>query len=270
MLTYPQINPVALDLGIIQVHWYGIMYMIGFLFFVLMGKWRLKKYPSPFWTNQLIDDFIFYGALGVVLGGRIGYCLFYKPMYYLNNPLDILKIYTCGMSFHGGMLGVFIVAYIFAKKYRQSFFMITDFVAPLIPMGLLLGRIGNFINGELWGRLTASNIPWGMVYSQSGVLLPRHPSQIYEALGEGFILFIILWVYTLKPRKLGTTSGVFLLSYGCIRFFLEYFREPDSFLSDFVTRTGLSMGQWLCVPMIIIGILIYIFKSQNSLKCKNN
>lgn len=265
MLTYPQLNPVAISLGPINVHWYGIMYVFGFLFFVYCGKWRLKKYGSNFWTAKLIDDFVFYGALGVVIGGRLGYCLFYQPSNYFANPLDILKVYKGGMSFHGGMLGVIVVAYLFASRHKQNFFVISDFLAVLVPMGLFFGRIGNFINGELWGRVTTSSlIPWAMIYPQSGSLLPRHPSEIYEALGEGILLMIILWFYARKPRKTGQVSGMFLLCYGLIRFCLEYFRAPDIFLSQFAKNTGLSMGQWLCVPMIIAGLIIFIWASKQS------
>lgn len=262
MLTYPHLNPVAISLGPIKVHWYGIMYVLGFLFFVYGGKWRVKKYGSDFWTNKLIDDFIFYAVLGVILGGRLGYCLFYQPVYYFTNPLDILKIYDGGMSFHGGMLGVVIVAYLFSRRHKQNFFVISDFLALLAPMGLFFGRIGNFINGELWGRVTTSDIPWAMIYPQSGSMLPRHPSEIYEAMGEGLLLTLILWIYASKSRKTGQISGLFLISYGAIRFCLEYFREPDAFLIEFAQRTGLSMGQWLCVPMVIVGIIMFVFASK--------
>lgn len=166
------------------------------------------------------------------------------------------------MSFHGGMLGVLFVAYMFARKYKQNFFVVSDFIAPLVPMGLFFGRIGNFINGELWGRITTSTIPWAMIYPQSGSMLPRHPSELYEALGEGILLFLILWIYASKPRKVGQISGIFVIGYGIIRFCLEFFREPDAFLLSFAHRTGLSMGQWLCVPMILAGIIIYYYSSK--------
>ncbi|MBY0378939.1 MAG: prolipoprotein diacylglyceryl transferase [Burkholderiales bacterium] len=268
MLTYPQLNPVAISLGPIKIHWYGVMYVLGFLCFIYVGKWRLKKYGSSFWTNKLIDDFVFYGALGLVLGGRVGYCLFYQWEYYFSHPLDILKVYNGGMSFHGGMLGVILVAYIFAKSYKQNIFMVSDFIVPLVPMGLFFGRVGNFINGELWGRITTANIPWAMIYRQSGSILPRHPSEIYEALGEGILLIMILWIYASKSRKTGQISGVFLIGYGLIRFCLEYFREPDSFLITFAQKTGLSMGQWLCVPMILIGVIIFIYATRQPIPAK--
>jgi len=262
MLIYPKLNPVAFSIGSIKVHWYGIMYMVGFLYFLYVGKWRLKKYGHSFLTSTLIDDTLFYAAIGVVVGGRLGYCLFYQPSFYLLHPLNIIKTWDGGMSFHGGMLGVFIATYLFAKKHGHTFFELSDFIAPLVPMALFFGRIGNFINGELWGRITTSSIPWAMIYPQSGTMLPRHPSQLYEALGEGVLLTIILWIYASKPRKVGQTSGMFMMGYGTIRFCLEYFREPDSFLTDLVTKTGLSMGQWLCVPMILAGIIIYYYATK--------
>ena len=257
MLMYPQMNPVALSLGPLKVHWYGVMYMLGFMFFVLAGKWRIKKYGHPFITNKLIDDMLFYGALGVVIGGRLGYCLFYQPSFYLLHPLNIVKTWDGGMSFHGGMLGVFFALYLLGRKAHRTFFEFSDFIAPLVPMALFCGRIGNFINGELWGRFTTAALPWAMVFPQSGSMLPRHPSQLYEAIGEGIILTLILWVYARKPRFVGQISGVFMMGYGCIRFIIEYFREPDAFLLSLADKTGLSMGQWLCMPMIIIGIIIY-------------
>jgi len=185
---YPQINPVMLNLGIFKIHWYGFMYMLGFLFFLFVGKWWIKKYQHPFITPKIIDDMLLYGVLGVVLGGRLCYCLFYQPVYFLSHPLNILKTWDGGMSFHGGMLGVFVAIYLFAHKLHRRFFEISDFLAPLMPAALFFGRIGNFINGELWGKLCSPNLPWGMVFPQSGIMLPRHPSELYEAVGEGLIL----------------------------------------------------------------------------------
>lgn len=265
MLMYPHLNPVAFSIGSIKVHWYGIMYMLGFLAFLYIGKWRLKKYGHAYITPKIVDDFMFYGALGVVIGGRLGYCIFYQPAFYLMHPLNIIKTWDGGMSYHGGMLGVFFVTYIFARKLKCNFFDISDFVAPLIPFGLFFGRIGNFINGELWGRVTTANIPWAMVYPQSGSMLPRHPSEIYEALGEGILLLIILWVYARKQRKVGQISGIFMISYGLIRFCLEYFRQPDAFLTSLESKTGLSMGQWLCLPMILAGMIIYYVATKKAI-----
>ena len=265
MLIYPKMDPVALSIGSLKIHWYGLMYVMGFIFFIVVGKWRIKKYQIQHITPQLVDDMLFYGVLGVVLGGRLGYCLFYQPAYYLSHPLNILKTWDGGMSFHGGLIGVLIAIYCIATKNRRNFFEYSDFIAPLIPASLFFGRIGNFINGELWGRITTSNIPWAMIYPQSGSMQPRHPSELYEALGEGIIFIILLWIYANKPRKVGQVSGVFMIGYGCIRFILEYFRAPDSFLSDLPLRTGLSMGQWLCIPMIIAGIIIYILATKSRL-----
>lgn len=265
MLVYPQLNPVALSLGPIKVHWYGLMYLLGFLFFLYGGKWRLKKYGHPFLTGELLEELLFYGVFGVILGGRLGYCLFYKPEYYLANPIEIIKVWHGGMAFHGGILGAIIALFLFSRRIKCNFFALCDFVAPLIPFGLMCGRIGNFINGELWGRVTSSNLAWAMVYPQSGNLLPRHPSEIYEALGEGLLLMIILWAYASKKRNIGAISGMFMLSYGIIRFFLEYFREPDEFLQNLVQVTGFSMGQMLCLPMILIGLIVYYLSYRRKL-----
>lgn len=265
---YPKLNPVAFSLGPLKVHWYGIMYMLGFLFFIVAGKWWVKKFKHPYITGKLVDDMLFYGVLGVVVGGRLGYCLFYQPSYYLAHPFNIIRTWDGGMSFHGGMIGVFVSTYILAYKHHRSFFEFSDFLAPLIPPSLFFGRIGNFINGELWGRIASGNLPWGMVFPQSGTMLPRHPSQLYEALGEGVLLIIILWIYASKPRKVGQISGVFMIGYGCIRFVLEYFREPDAFLSYLPAKTGFSMGQWLCVPMIVAGIIIYLVATKKAVELK--
>jgi phosphatidylglycerol---prolipoprotein diacylglyceryl transferase len=268
MLIYPHINPIALSIGSLKVHWYGIMYMLGFIFFLFLGKWRIRYYKHPVFTTVMVDDFLFYGALGVILGGRIGYCLFYKPLFYLANPADIFKVWDGGMSFHGGMLGVLFALWLLSRKLKCSFFEVSDFVAPLVPIGLFFGRCGNFINGELWGRISESGLPWMMFFPNSGTMLPRHPSQIYEALGEGVLLFLILWIFANKPRKVGQVSGVFMIGYGIIRFGLEYFREPDSFLIEFAQSTGLSMGQWLSLPMIIIGLVIYYYATIRDLSQK--
>ena len=247
MLMYPQFDPVAISLGPVKIHWYGLMYLIGFLLFLYVGKWRLKKYGHPFLTSKLLDDFLFYGALGVVIGGRLGYCLFYQPAYYLANPLDILKTWTGGM---------------FSRKHKSTFFVMGDFVAPLVPFGLFFGRIGNFINGELVGRFSSVDLPWGMVFPASGSMLPRHPSQLYEAFGEGVILLLVLWIYARKPRKVGQISGLFLITYGVVRFCLEYFREPDSFAIWVQQSSGLSLGQWYSLPLIIVGLIIFYYASK--------
>jgi phosphatidylglycerol:prolipoprotein diacylglycerol transferase len=263
MLIYPNFNPVAFSIGGFKIHWYGIMYILGFMFFVVVGKWRVKYYEYKIINAKLIDDMLFYGVLGVIIGGRLGYCLFYQPQFYLTHPFDIVKTWNGGMSFHGGMLGVFVAIYLMAVKHKRNFFEYSDFIAPLIPAALFFGRLGNFINGELWGRITTATIPWAMIFPQSGSMLPRHPSQLYEALFEGVLLLIILWVYAHKQRKVGQISGVFMIGYGIIRFLLENFREPDSFLLSVPQHTGLTMGQWLCLPMILAGIIIYVLAATN-------
>jgi phosphatidylglycerol:prolipoprotein diacylglycerol transferase len=195
--------------------------------------------------------------LGVVLGGRIGYCLFYKPEFYLANPLQILFVWQGGMSFHGGMLGVVASQLWYAHSRRKPFWQVMDFVAPCVPLGLASGRVGNFVNGELWGRPADPTLPWSMVFPQSGSMVPRHPSQIYQFLLEGILLFIILWLYARKPRKEAQVSAAFLVGYGVMRFIAEYFREPDSHLG--VLALGMTMGQWLCVPMILGGVLLWVW-----------
>lgn len=263
MLMYPSFDPVAISLGPIKVHWYGLMYLLGFLFFLYAGKWRIRKYGHPILTEKMVDDFLFYGAMGVIIGGRLGYCFFYQPGHYLTHPFDIVKTWDGGMSFHGGMLGVILAIYLFCRKLKCNFLVLGDFVSPFVPVCLMFGRIGNFINGELWGRFCSPTLPWGMVYPNSGSMLPRHPSEIYEALTEGVLLFLILVIYTRKPRKLGQVSGLFLLGYGCARFFLEFFREPDAFATGIVKVTGLSLGQIYSFPMILAGILIWWWGSKS-------
>lgn len=269
MLMYPKIDPVAFSLGPIKFHWYGLMYVLSFSFFVYAAKWRIKKYGHPVMTEKLVDDFLLSGILGTVIGGRLGFCLFYQPGFYLSHPLEMLKTWDGGMSFHGGMIGVFVAIYWFAHRVKSNFFVISDFVAPFIPICLMFGRIGNFINGELWGRLCSANLPWGMVFPDSGTMLPRHPSQLYEAFTEGVVLFVVLAIYAgRKERKLGQTSGVFMIGYGLARFSLEFFREPDAFATGIVQATGLSLGQFYSLPMIIAGILILWWgsKSQTNIK----
>ena len=259
MLTYPNIDPVALDLGVVQIHWYGLMYLVGFAAAWLLGRWRARRPDSPL-TPEQVSDFVFYGALGAVLGGRLGYILFYNFGEYLAHPLTILKVWEGGMSFHGGLIGVIVALALFARKQKLGLFQLTDFAAPLAPLGLCAGRIGNFINGELWGRVTDS--PWGMVFPSGGPL-PRHPSQLYEAALEGVVLFIILWLYTLKPRPTMAASGLFLTGYGLFRFIVEFAREPDAHLG-LIAFDWLSMGQILSAPMIIIGIamVVWAYRSQ--------
>jgi len=248
----PQFDPVALQLGPVAIHWYGLMYLVAFMQVILLGRWCIKHRPWTGWTQQMLDDVLFYGVLGVVLGGRLGYVLFYKPGDYFAHPLDIFKVWQGGMSFHGGFLGVLVAMMLFAHRHKLRWLAVTDFIAPLVPLGLAAGRLGNFINGELWGRPTT--LPWGMVFPQAGDGIPRHPSQLYEFAGEGLLLFTLLWLYSKKPRPVGAVSGVFLIGYVSLRFLVEFTREPDSFLG--LLQFGLSMGQWLSLPMIVAGIIM--------------
>lgn len=255
MLVYPQIDPVALSLGPLSIHWYGLMYLIGFLLFIILGRYRIKHTKNTFMTNEMLDDMLFYGMLGVILGGRLGHVLFYQFGHYLEHPLEIFAIWEGGMSFHGGFLGVITAMLLLAHKYNLRWFAVTDFIAPLVPLGLGAGRIGNFINGELWGRVT--DVSWGMVFPHVDEL-PRHPSQLYQFALEGLVLFLILWIYSAKPRPVGAVSGLFVIGYGVLRSVAEFFREPeDGFMG--VLTWGISMGQWLSLPMIIVGVLIMVW-----------
>lgn len=253
MLTHPQFDPVAFQIGPFAVHWYGLMYLLAFGLVLVLGRWRIKHQPWTGWTNKMLDDALFYGVLGVILGGRLGYILFYKPGDFLAHPLDIFKVWEGGMSFHGGFLGVILAMALFARSRKLRWLSVTDFIAPLVPLGLATGRLGNFINGELWGRPT--DLPWGMVFPQAADGIARHPSQLYQFAGEGLLLFAIVWVFALKPRAVGAVSAVFLIGYGVLRFLAEFTREPDSFLG--LLGLGLSMGQWLSLPMIVAGIWMY-------------
>ena len=256
MLMHPQINPVALQLGPVAIHWYGLTYLVAFGLFMALGWQRLKHPPfdrlvlQGVWSRRDVEDILFMGVMGVVLGGRLGYCLFYKPLYYLQHPLEVLFIWQGGMSFHGGMLGVAVAMLWFAHARGRSFFQVMDFVAPCVPTGLAAGRVGNFINGELWGRVADPDLPWGMVFRGAGNL-PRHPSQVYQFLLEGLLLFMLLWLYARRERAPGRVAAAFLFGYGGFRFVAEYFREPDAHLG--LLALGLSMGQWLCIPMLLGG-----------------
>jgi phosphatidylglycerol:prolipoprotein diacylglycerol transferase len=256
MLAYPQFNPVALQLGPVAIHWYGITYLVAFGLFVWLGAQRVKlaQFASRDWSRRDVEDLLFYGVLGVVIGGRLGYVLFYKPGYYAAHPFEVFAVWKGGMSFHGGMLGVIGAMALFARTRGRQFFDVTDLIAPCVPTGLGSGRIGNFINGELPGRLADPSLPWGMVYPNAGPL-PRHPSSLYQFLLEGVVLFVVLWFYAKKPRGLGQVSGVFLIGYGVVRFISEFFREPDDFLG--LLALNLSMGQWLCIPMVLAGLAIW-------------
>jgi phosphatidylglycerol:prolipoprotein diacylglycerol transferase len=261
MLTHPQFNPVALQLGPVAIHWYGITYLVAFALFLALTRQRLGHDPyarqPEIWNPAAVEDLLFYGVLGVVLGGRLGYCLFYKPGYYAAHPLEVFAVWQGGMSFHGGMLGVILAMAVWARRKGLSWLTVTDFIAPCVPTGLASGRVGNFINGELWGRPADPSLPWAMVFPQSGDAVPRHPSQIYQFALEGLLLFILLWWFARRPRPVGAVSGAFLVGYGSFRFMAEYFREPDAFLG--LLAMNLSMGQWLCLPMILTGALLWAF-----------
>lgn len=259
MLQFPHIDPVALQIGPISVHWYGLMYLIGFAQVWLLGRWRIKQGKTDLSLRDL-EDLIFYCVMGVVVGGRLGYVLFYKPGDYLANPIEIFFLWQGGMSFHGGLIGVIIVLLLFARKRGKTLLDIGDFIAPLIPLGLAAGRLGNFINGELWGR--SSNLPWAMVFPQSGDGLARHPSQLYEMGLEGFVLFAMVWWFARKPRPTGQVSAVFLMGYGVFRFLVEFTREPDQYLG--LLTAGLSMGQLLSLPMIAAGLIIFAVSARKS------
>ena len=261
MLHAPQFDPIAFRIGPLAVHWYGLMYLVAFGLVYVLGRWRINhvKVSGGFSVRDL-EDLIFYSVIGVVAGGRLGYVLFYKPGYYLSNPLEILYLWQGGMSFHGGLIGVLLVFALFARKRGVSMLTVGDFIAPLIPLGLAMGRLGNFINGELWGRPT--DVPWAMAFPQSGDNLPRHPSQLYELGLEGIALFALLWWFARKPRPTGQVSALFLMGYGAFRFLAEYTREPDNFLG--LLAGGLSMGQWLSLPMFLIGAIIFAVTAKRS------
>lgn len=252
MLTYPHVERIALQIGPITIYWYGVMYLLGFALAWVLATLRVKKLKLNF-NNETISDFIFYCAIGGVLGGRLGYVLFYEPSYFLHHPLSIFATWHGGMSFHGGIIGLIISLFFFARKVKLPFLTMLDFTAPLAPLGMALGRIGNFINAELLGRVTT--VPWGMIFPDGGPL-PRHPSQLYEALGEGIFLFTIVWLYSAKPRPRGTVSALFFLVYGVVRFGCEFFRQPDQYLG-FIAFDWLTMGQLLSLPIIIIGIIMW-------------
>ncbi|MEJ2059905.1 MAG: prolipoprotein diacylglyceryl transferase [Gammaproteobacteria bacterium] len=249
MLPYPRIDPIAFSVGPLKVHWYGIMYLIGFLGFWGLGSLRARRADSPLRPEQ-VGDLLFYAALGVILGGRIGYVLFYNLPFYWSHPLEVFAVWDGGMSFHGGMLGVFAAAWLYGRYLGCGFLRLTDFGAPMVPIGLGAGRIGNFINGELWGKVT--DLPWGMVFPSGGPL-PRQPSQLYEFALEGVVLFTILWTFSSRSRPVGAVSGMFLLFYGLFRFLVEFVREPDPQLG-YLAFGWLTMGQVLSAPMILLGI----------------
>ena len=263
MLTYPDIDPVALGLGPLQIHWYGLMYLVGFAIAWMLGRWRARR-PGSGWTAEMVDDLIFYGVIGTIVGGRLGYMIFYGFDQLIANPLNLFKVWEGGMAFHGGLIGVLVAIALFARRYRIPYFAAGDFLAPLVPLGLFAGRIGNFINGELWGHRT--DLPWGMrlpcrqFQSQCADLAPGalwsppvHASQLYQAALEGLALFVLLWIFSRRPRPLMAVSGLFLLSYGLARFAVELIRVPDAHIG-YLAFDWLTMGQLLSLPVIIFGL----------------
>lgn len=255
MLMHPQIDPVALALGPLKIHWYGLMYLVAFTLGWWLGVRRTRQPWSPVRDSEQMTDLLFYVALGVVLGGRFGYVVFYNFDKFLMDPLWLLRVWEGGMAFHGGLLGVILAMGLYARKLGRQFFDVADFVAPLVPIGLGVGRIGNFINGELWGRTT--DVPWGMVFRDGGPLA-RHPSQLYQVFLEGVLLFVLLWWFSSRPRPRMAVSGLFLAGYGVFRFLVEFVREPDAHLG-YLAWDWLTMGQVLSLPMILAGVLLMIW-----------
>lgn len=255
MIEHPNFDPVAVSIGPLSIHWYGLMYLAGFAVGLLLGRYRAGR-PGSGWNPDEIMDLLFYIAVGTIAGGRIGYVLFYNLPFYLEHPLSAFAIWDGGMSFHGGLIGVMTAMWVYGLKTDRRFLQVADFIAPLVPTALLFGRLGNFINQELWGRVT--DLPWGVLFhtAPGG---PRHPSQLYEAGLEGIVLFVILWWYSALPRAIGRVSGMFLLGYGIFRFLVEFVREPDSHLGA-VLMSWMSMGQLLSLPMVLLGLYLVLRK----------
>lgn len=264
MLIHPQFDPIAVSLGPLAVRWYGLMYLAAFAQFWWLGKRRIASQAHVAragWSVAQLDDLLFYGVLGVIVGGRLGQVLFYEPGYYFSHPLEIAAVWKGGMSFHGGFLGVLVAMALYARKTRHPWLAITDFIAPLVPLGLAAGRLGNFINGELWGRVADPSLPWAMVFPHVD-LLPRHPSQLYQVALEGVLLFCVLWFYARSERPRGAVSAVFLIGYGALRFVAEFFRTPDDGI--FGLSPVISMGQWLSLPMIVIGVAMLVWSRRRA------
>ncbi len=268
LLVYPHIDPVALSLGPLKVHWYGLMYLFGFAAGYGLGLWRARR-SNGLWTDEMLSDMVFYIALGVILGGRLGYVLFYGFPRFLDDPLWALRVWEGGMSFHGGLLGVLVAMGLFARQYQKNWLDIMDFVAPLIPPGIFFGRIGNFIGGELWGRpVVDTSYPLAMIFPHVD-MLPRHPSQLYEAVLEGLLLFVLLWWYSSKPRPRMAVASLFLIGYGAARFIVEFFRQPDAD-KGFILFDWMTMGQILTTPMILGGLVLMLLAYRNDRLNKTN
>lgn len=279
MWIHPQFDPIAISLGPVAIRWYALSYIVGFALFICLGRYRIRRHPAGVWTREMLDDFLTWGVLGVIVGGRLGFILFYQPGYYFSHPVEMLKVWQGGMAFHGGFLGVLAAMWLFARKHRLSFWQVADFVAPLVPLGIAVGRLGgNFVNGELWGRLTCADAFWAMGFPQaheadaaavaadparwqalweSLQVLPRHPSQLYQAALEGVALFVVVWLFSRRPRPMGQVAMVFLGGYGLCRFVAEFAREPDAYLG--LLALNLSMGQWLSVPMVLLAVLGFVY-----------
>lgn len=252
MFYHPEFDPIAFHVGVVAVRWYGLMYLIGFALGLILGRSRIRSNQNSSMSIREFDDLLFYMVLGVIIGGRLGYSIIYDLGNVIRTPLSVFYVWEGGMSFHGGLIGVCIAILVYASVKQKNWLVLGDFVAPLVPLGLAAGRVGNFINGELWGRPT--EVPWAIVFPQSGSFVGRHPSQLYEFFFEGLVLFMILWVFSKRQRPVGVISGLFLACYGFFRFSIEFMREPDQHLG--LLSFGLSMGQWLCVPMIFIGLIL--------------
>ena len=262
MLIHPMPDPIAIQIGPLAVHWYGLMYVLAFALFIALGRVRIRQPHIAVlgWKKEDLDDMLFYGMLGVVIGGRLGEVLFYRPEYFLHNPLEIFMVWHGGMSFHGGFLGVILAMYLWSRKAGRNLFDVLDFIAPLVPLGYAAGRLGNFINAELPGRIAPETLPWAMQWP--GIPYPVHPSPLYQMLVDGMLVFIILWLFARKQRPRMAVGAMFTLLYGCARFFTEYFRTPD--WEVVWLGVPITSGQMLSLPMIVgaIALLVWAYKSQ--------
>jgi len=261
-LSYPSIDPVAIGLGPIQIHWYGLMYLFGFAAAYSLGQKRAQRVGSPI-SKEQVGDMIYFCAIGVIVGGRLGYVFFYNFDKFLEDPIWLFRVWEGGMAFHGGLLGVMAAVKLYSRKLGCTFFQLLDFLAPMVPIGLGLGRIGNFIGAELWGR--ATDVSWGMIFPTDPEQLVRHPSQLYQFALEGILFFLILWFYSAKPRPAAAVSGMFMIFYGLFRFIVEFVREPDAHIG-FIAWDWLTKGQLLSIPMVLLGVafIAYAYKYNQS------